>query len=212
MQASKEFLYGVFDAYNRRCFGGTLKRPVIVTTNAKRTLGAFYPTHPVATIKVSNYYDRSEADFVDTMVHEMIHYHIYATGMRDTSSHGKLFRSMMDEINRREQLHMSVRANAQKWQPSVHKARIRDVLFLKLSNGRHYISAVSPRHVNDIERQLIAMGAKVEMHQWYVTNHADYQSLSIVRTLRGTLVSEEEFNRKKEEMDERIKGCRNDII
>ena len=118
----------------------------------------------------------------------------------------------MDEINRREQLHMSVRANAQKWQPSVHKARIRDVLFLKLSNGRHYISAVSPRHVNDIERQLIAMGAKVEMHQWYVTNHADYQSLSIVRTLRGTLVSEEEFNRKKEEMDERIKGCRNDII
>ena len=34
----------------------------------------------------------------DTIIHEMIHYHILSNQLQDTSAHGKLFRKMMDDI------------------------------------------------------------------------------------------------------------------
>ena len=37
----------------------------------------------------------------DTIIHEMIHYHILSNQLQDTSAHGKLFRKMMDDINAR---------------------------------------------------------------------------------------------------------------
>ena len=204
MQASLDFLYAKFDEYNKRCFGGRLKRPKIVVSNAKRQLGLFMASRPTPTIKVSNYYDRTEEEYVDTLVHEMIHYYIYTDGIRDTGPHGPLFKAWMNKINRQEGLHMSVRTNAQKWETANTTLKMRHVLFIQLQTGKRYISVVSPRYVCDIESQLQRMGDKVSMHKWFITNHPDYQNYSIVRSLRGRPCTEAVFSQKLREMEERI--------
>ncbi len=200
MQATTEFLYRVFDTYNKRCFESSLQRPLIVITRAKRQLGLFAATRPTPTIKVSNYYDRSEAEYTDTMVHEMIHYYIFANHIRDTGPHGKYFHTLMQEINRKEGLNMSVRTSSLQWKPASNALKMRHVLFMKFNDGKHFISVVSPRYVYHIEQQLKRMGQHVALHRWFVTNHPDYQSFSIVRTLRGRPVTPEEFTRRLEEM------------
>lgn len=205
MQASLDFLYTKFDEYNKRCFGGKLKRPQMVVNNAKRQLGLFMASRPTPTIKMSNFYDRTEAEYVDTLVHEMIHYYIYASGVRDSSPHGTLFKAWMNKLNRQEGLHMSVRTNAQKWDTANTTMKKRYVLFIQLQTGKHFISVVSPRHVNNIESQLQQMGGKIALRKWFVTNHPDYQNYSIVRSLRGRPCTEEVFNQKLREMEEHIR-------
>ena len=51
-------------------------------------------------ISVSNYYKLTTEQIDDVLIHEMIHYSIAYTGLKDTSSHGIVFRGMMDKINR----------------------------------------------------------------------------------------------------------------
>ena len=50
---------------------------------------------------ISGRRDMAESLLEDTIIHEMIHYYILSNQLTDTSSHGKLFRQMMNDINAR---------------------------------------------------------------------------------------------------------------
>lgn len=201
MQATTQFLYQLFDTYNKRCFESRLQRPLIVITQAKRQLGVFVATRPTPTIKISNYYDQSEAAFTNTMVHEMIHYYIFANNIHDTSSHGKYFRALMREINQKEGLNMSVSVRNLQGTPTTAPLKMRQVLFMQLSDGKHIISVVSPRYAYRIEQQLQRMGQLVTFHRWFRCNLPYYQSFSIVRSLRGRPVTSEEFAQRLDELN-----------
>lgn len=60
-------------------------------------------------LKFSICFDLQEEEWEDTIIHEMIHYYIDTNGLKDTSPHGRLFRQMMDDINRRFGRNISVR-------------------------------------------------------------------------------------------------------
>lgn len=201
MQATTDFLYQVFDTYNKRCFNSQLKRPRIVLYNAKRQLGQFSLASSTPTIKVSNYYDRSEADYIDTMVHEMIHYYIASSHQRDTSAHGQLFRTLMKKINEQEHLHISIRTSSSQWQPTNANRKQHDVLFVQLKDGRHFISVVTPSYVLRIEKQLQMLSRQITSHRWFRTNLPEYDRYSKSRSLRGRLVDEQEFNRQMERLE-----------
>jgi len=51
-------------------------------------------------MRISVMFDLSEKEQEDVILHEMIHYFIAFKGLKDTSSHGKLFRKYMEQINR----------------------------------------------------------------------------------------------------------------
>ena len=201
MQATTDFLYQVFDTYNKRCFNSQLKHPRIILYNAKRQLGQFSQTGPTPTIKVSNYYDRSEADYIDTMVHEMIHYYIASNHLQDNCAHGKLFRTLMKKINEQEHLHISVRTSSSQWQPACSNRKPHDVLFVHLRNGRHVISVVTPSYVSRIEKQLQMLSHQIISRRWFRTDLPEYDRYAAVRSLRGRLVDEQEFNSQMERLE-----------
>ena len=111
MRATIPYIEQKFDEYNSLMFGGRLPRIPIQLSNAKTFIGQcvcrkrrklFGKTERYDfRLRFNTRIDLSERELEDTIIHEMIHYYIGYNQLEDTSAHGQLFRSMMDDINRR---------------------------------------------------------------------------------------------------------------
>lgn len=101
MQITKENLVEWFTKYNRMYFSGELKTPYFRITNSKRMNGYFSNiTKHGPSIGISNYYNRTEKQFCNILIHEMIHQYIRQKGLKDTRAHhGTVFYSIADRIN-----------------------------------------------------------------------------------------------------------------
>ena len=75
-----------FEKYNNLYFNGSLKTPKFKISNSKRALGTlsisrrlnFYGGYTKEhTISISKYYDRTEKQYDNTLIHEMIHMYVY---------------------------------------------------------------------------------------------------------------------------------------
>lgn len=107
---------GMFAKYNMDYFGGELPFPEFRITHSYRTLGMYssYPTrdgHYGDVIEISDNYDYTESQLRDLIVHEMIHMYLMHFGIDKNCSHGKAFRDMMEDLNRRHGLHIAVNAD-----------------------------------------------------------------------------------------------------
>ena len=118
MKATVDFVRERFDYFNRLCFEGKLEPVPLRVSNARTYLGVCryrkrrrllggYEMYGFS-ICISARFDLPEAEIEDTVIHEMIHYYIWQNGIKDTSAHGKVFRSVMDEINRTHGRHITV--------------------------------------------------------------------------------------------------------
>ena len=108
-----------FDTFNRMCFDGALPRIPIKLSRARTFLGRLQ-YKPVRdwrgrivrkedfVLRISTRYDLPEAEVEDTLIHEMIHYCIAWKGLMDSSTHGRIFRSMMKEINEQHGRHITI--------------------------------------------------------------------------------------------------------
>lgn len=113
-----EYIEKKFDEFNRLIFSGKLPPIPIELSNAKTFLGkCVYKKKRSLLGKVTNYdfhlrinvrVDLPEAEIEDTLIHEMIHYYIGVNQIKDTSSHGKVFRQMMTTINERYGRHITI--------------------------------------------------------------------------------------------------------
>jgi len=118
MIATLEFLEDRFDSFNELCFDGTLPPVRIKLGRATRCLGACAykkRRHLFGrmeyfdfSLRFSTKFDLPEDVLEDTLLHEMIHYDILVNQRRDTSSHGRLFRAKMKEINERYGRHITI--------------------------------------------------------------------------------------------------------
>lgn len=111
MEITQQLVKEKFRLFNSQIFGGKLPLPRICLSHAKTFLGACtFKTKRGLTgkktrydfaIRISTLHNMDEREMEDTLIHEMIHYYIGVNQMEDTSPHGKLFRSMMNDINSR---------------------------------------------------------------------------------------------------------------
>lgn len=111
MIATLDFVKDRFSGFNAMIFGGTLKPLSIRLSSARTSLGQLRYTktrkmlggykYSNFTLCISDKLDLDERVLEDTIIHEMIHYYILSNQLVDTSSHGKIFRKMMSEINER---------------------------------------------------------------------------------------------------------------
>lgn len=94
-----------FDIWNEKAFNGELPTPTFELMQTKSLLGQFCPRKvmgvPTYKIRISVYYDRPMESYIDTIVHEMLHYYIKYKGIKDTSSHGKKWKEMACQISRK---------------------------------------------------------------------------------------------------------------
>ena len=94
----------VFNEYNKKVFNGGLPEPSFELMHTKTILGQFCPRNigndkMAYLIRVSTYYDRPYKSYVDTIVHEMLHYYIKYNNIKDRSSHGPVWKRMAKEIS-----------------------------------------------------------------------------------------------------------------
>lgn len=109
MIATVEYIEQKFEEFNHRFFGGKLPKLPIELSDASRFLGLFtceVKKNPDGSRQNYNYklrintrIDMQQDALDDVIIHEMIHYFIAFHNLIDTSSHGKIFLSIMESIN-----------------------------------------------------------------------------------------------------------------
>ena len=106
MELTIKFIETKFNEFNKEYFKGELITPIFKIIGAKSYLGQLSWKNKNKkrydyVISVSNYFDRSEKDFCNTIIHEMIHLYIRQNNIKDTNKHhGKVFYSIADRINK----------------------------------------------------------------------------------------------------------------
>lgn len=101
-----DYIEQKFALYNVLYFNGELITPNFGITNRKTQLGCLeiiynhYIRRTIYTLKVSRYYDRTEKQYDNTIIHEMIHLYIAQNHIIDNGSHGRRFKAECARINK----------------------------------------------------------------------------------------------------------------
>lgn len=200
-----------FKRFDQEYFGGKLPLPELGLTRAKTRLGqlAFKRSSRWGRTKLydfklsmSTYYDMTERQAKCVLLHEMIHYIIGYTGLKDTAPHGVVFRGMMDSLNRKYGWDIRVMTSTKGWKVSetvvarkkAAGSQIYLILAVELMDGKHFLSRVSPRFARSLERQLLT-AKEVSSHNWYTTQESYFADFPQVRSLRGRRITKVDFEK-----------------
>ncbi len=200
-----------FKRFDQEYFGGKLPLPELGLTRAKTRLGqlAFKRSSRWGRTKLydfklsmSTYYDMTDKQAKSVLLHEMIHYIIGYTGLKDTAPHGVVFRGMMDRLNRKHGWDIRVMTSTKGWKVSetvVARKKAAGpqtylILAVELKDGKHFLSRVSPRFARSLERQLLT-AKEVSSHNWYTTQESYFADFPQVRSLRGRRITKADFEK-----------------
>ena len=200
-----------FRRFDHDYFGGKLPVPELGLTRAKTRLGQL--AYKRATrwgrtklydfkLSMSTYYDMTDRQAKSVLLHEMIHYIIGFTGLKDTAPHGIVFRGMMDNLNRKYGWDIRVMTSTKGWKVSEwaeerQKAKgpqIYLMLVIEMQDGKHYLSRVNPSFARRIESKL-ALVRELRSHRWYTTHEPYFEDYPQVRSLRGRRISKSDFEK-----------------
>ena len=200
-----------FRRFDHDYFGGKLPVPELGLTRAKTRLGQL--AYKRATrwgrtklydfkLSMSTYYDMTDRQAKSVLLHEMIHYIIGFTGLKDTAPHGIVFRGMMDNLNRKYGWDIRVMTSTQGWKVSEwaeerQKAKGPQtylMLAIEMQDGKHYLSRVNPSFARRIESKL-ALVRELRSHRWYTTHEPYFEDYPQVRSLRGRRISKSDFEK-----------------
>lgn len=108
-QLTAEWLRQRFVDFNRTMFGSRLPLPLISLCEVSSFVGQYKSKIRVLPDGVRETYDHqlrfstafnlTEREIEDTLIHEMIHYFISYNGLQDRTTHGPLFKALMNSIN-----------------------------------------------------------------------------------------------------------------
>lgn len=200
-----------FKRFDQEYFGGKLPLPELALTRAKTRLGqlAFKRASRWGRTKLydfklsmSTYYDMTDQQAKSVLLHEMIHYIIGYTGLKDTAPHGVVFRGMMDNLNRKYGWDIRVMTSTKGWKVSERVAEKKKakgpqtylMLAIELKDGKFYLSRVNPGFARRIEKQL-PMVRELRSHRWYTTQESYFEDYPQVRSLRGRRITKGDFEK-----------------
>lgn len=211
MIVTVEWMEEWFRRFDHDYFGGKLPVPELRLTRAKTRLGQL--AYKRATrwgrtklyafkLSMSTYYDMTDRQAKSVLLHEMIHYIIGFTGLKDTAPHGIVFRGMMDNLNRKYGWDIRVMTSTKGWKVSEwaeerQKAKgpqIYLMLAIEMQDGKHYLSRVNPSFARRIESKL-ALVRELRSHRWYTTQEPYFEDYPQVRSLRGRRISKSDFEK-----------------
>ena len=105
MDITLDYIKSNFDKFNVKYFNGELITPKFKITRVKSYLGQLSWKYINGErtnylISISAMFDRSDKDFCNTILHEMIHLYIRQNNIKDTRPHhGRVFYQIADRIN-----------------------------------------------------------------------------------------------------------------
>lgn len=186
MRPTVEYLQKQFTYLNDQCFEGKLKPIEILLSTASTFLGRFCfnkrnvlgkPVYSGFHIRISIRYDMEESDIIDTLLHEMIHYYIVSSGIKDTSVHGEVFRKMMNDLNARFGYHLSVshraltgsamaEQKAKERKMKREKLKPHYIAVAELNDGRVCVMQAASTRVRELNA-LLRQCFPIKSLQWY---------------------------------------------
>ena len=162
MKPTIPYIEDKFKGFNELMFGGRLPLPKILLSDAASYLGICKSKirhtpdgrmeHYDFQLRFNVTYDLPENVVEDTIIHEMIHYFIMLHGLRDTSPHGQIFKSIMKSINTNFGRNLSIShrvTNAQKAQAKSSKPTWHVIAVITFRSGETGIK-VLPRVIPKI--------------------------------------------------------------
>ncbi len=209
MQVNVRNLEAWFAEFNANYFGNELPTPVFSVGNSRTRLGSlswethrrlFSKTVSNYTMRISNYFNVTEFDFKNVLLHEMIHLYIVSKGIKDTSPHGMVFCKMMRKINAFGwKITVSERMNSRFEVADRYIQRTRLVMAVVTNDGKHLLSVVNPSYVRRINVAL-KTSPNIKSCTWFITDNAFFATYPVVRTPKGRIVSELIFNQLVNQM------------
>ncbi len=211
MQIDIQWLRDNFRAFNARYFDGVLPEPRFYIGRSKTRLGSlsykrglvwgrksFFRSGIIMrgkgeafTLTISNYFDQTEYQFRNVLLHEMIHLSIAASDVKDTSAHGVVFHGMMQRLNREGwdiRVTTPMNGTPKAYTGSANIIRQYLILGIVMDNGKHYLSSVNPKFARSLNLQL-QTAPHLKQYAWFTTSDRWFEDFPKVRSLRGRPVS-----------------------
>ena len=114
MDLNIDFISREFDRINDRHFEGKLLKPRFEITHVRSYLGQYHWKYSYnddiffdSVIRISDMFDRSNEDIINTLAHEMIHLFIRQNKIKDRRSHGTVFYAVANRLNREGGFHIA---------------------------------------------------------------------------------------------------------
>lgn len=211
MIVTVEWMEEWFRRFDHDYFGGKLPVPELGLTRAKTRLGQLAYKRAIRwgrtklydfKLSMSTYYDMTDRQAKSVLLHEMIHYIIGFTGLKDTAPHGIVFRGMMDNLNRKYGWDIRVMTSTKGWKVSERVEERQKtkglqtylMLAIEMQDGKHYLSRVNPSFARRIESKL-SLVRELRSHRWYTTQEPYFEDYPQVRSLRGRRISKSDFEK-----------------
>ncbi len=191
-----------FQQFNHDYFHDKLPMPRLKLSKSRTRLGSFACKRKLTwrgylpvdfIICISTYYQMTERQVQNVLLHEMIHYYIAYMRLRDTSAHGMIFRQLMDELNQKG-WEITVSTKTKGWETTIpRKTQTRLLLALKTRDGKCFLSVVNPAYARRLEQKIKRVPDIVE-HAWRESSDNRFCDYPQVRSLRGRRVSQSEYD------------------
>lgn len=115
MNLNIDFISREFDNINNKYFENKLLKPRFEITHVKSYLGQYHWVYSYddrifsdSVIRISDMYDRTSEDIINTLAHEMIHLYIRQNKIKDSRAHhGPAFYAVADRLNREGGFHIA---------------------------------------------------------------------------------------------------------
>ena len=198
MKATIPYVEKKFEEFNLLMFGGKLPMLPIELSDAKTFLGVCVYKRKRTLLgrtvcydfklRINTRIDLAEQEVEDIIIHEMIHYYILVNKIKDSSSHGRVFRQMMNEINERFGRHIRIShkpTQEQKEQLYGTKQRWRVVAYVIFKDGRTGIKVlprIMPKVINYYN--VVGRESSVERIELYTTNDTFFNRYPTSSALR----------------------------
>lgn len=188
MRPTLNYVKEKFDYYNKLCFGGNLPVPPIKLNTRYGSMG--YTRYSAylsddgrvcytnLSIVISVRLDLPEEEYIDTIVHEMIHYYILVNGLQDDSPHGTLFKAKMKEITEKYGIKITLAFEPKEEELIQTITHTRYVCVAEFEEGDFGVAVVA-------KNKIFAMWSafsnfkRVKNVKWYASNRAIFLQFGI---------------------------------
>lgn len=183
MRPNLPYFEDKFDYYNNLCFGGQLPRPIIKLSQRNSSVGCTHVGYRYRngklekdiSLEFSIRNDFPEIEYIDTIVHEMIHYYIELNNIQDDSPHGTKFRSIMKDISEKYGIRITIEYNEDEEALIARQTdRNRYVCVIENKDGTTSIGVVIRDKVFQYW-ELLQQHPDVSQVKWYISNRAIFE-------------------------------------
>ena len=202
MTLTLQFIETNFNVFNKKYFGNKLIKPTFKITNTKNTLGQCSWTNSWKgcerikinyVIKISKYYDRTEKDYCNTLIHEMIHLYIRQNNIKDTRPHhGQVFYSWANKINK-DGWNISRTNDCSECDITNTNYKTYNMVMFRINDGRYFIMKYNKTCISKIANKIVRYNYTGVV--WFTSNDSKkYDSMPTCRSMiRGRYITEQEY-------------------